>query len=192
MSTTAPEAAARRTGQNYAAGTSFDGAAAGVLAAVWCRSVGASWTLEVHKLGRGRVLGTIMDWISSGVPISQPEPEALARELLTERGLYLFDDSSAGPCTHNRRGIGYVSRNAELIRLAYRVCEDAAETTAHPVALATQWIMAGFAADVEPLHQVGLLPTQQLTAGQGQLSPASAQNRCLRQASAPGWSKGGA
>jgi hypothetical protein len=163
MSITAPEAAARRTDQNYAAGTSFDGAVAGVLAAVWCRSVGASWTLEVHELGRGRALGTIMDWISSGVPISQPEPEELARELLTERGLYLFDDSSAGPCTHNRRGIGYVSRNAELIKLAYRVREDAAETTAHPLVLATQWIMAGFSADVELLDQVGLTAPEWLS-----------------------------
>jgi hypothetical protein len=156
MSTTAPQATARRTGQNYAAGTFVDGAVVGVLAAVWCRSVGTSWTLEVYELGRGRALGTIMDWISSGVPIWQPEPEELARELLTERGLYLFDDSSAGPCTHNRRSIGYVSRNAELIKLAYRVREDAAETTVHPLALATEWIMAGFSADVELLDQVGL------------------------------------
>ncbi|MGH3972551.1 MAG: hypothetical protein ACRDS9_04395 [Pseudonocardiaceae bacterium] len=147
MSTTALEAAAMRTDQNYAVGTPSDGAVAGVLAAVWCRSVGASWTLELYELGRGRALGTIIDWISSGVPISQPEPEKLARELLTERGLYLFDDSSAGPCTRNRRGIGYVCRNAELIRLAHLVRDDAAKTGAHPVALATQWIMAGFPSD---------------------------------------------
>ena len=72
--------------------TTHDGAgASGVLAAVWCRSVGTSWTLELHQLdegGPGR--GRVVDWVSSGVPISQPQPDALARELLAERGLALF------------------------------------------------------------------------------------------------------
>lgn len=83
-------------------------AAAPVLAVVWCRSVGASWTLEFHQLDGGRAPGTIVDWISSGVPISQPVPDGLARELLAERGLRLFGDSSAGPGTHSRHRIGYV------------------------------------------------------------------------------------
>jgi hypothetical protein len=65
--------------------TSGDGAAAeGVLAAVWCGSVGTSWTLELHDLDGGTARGRIVDWISSGV-ISQSEPDALARELLAER-----------------------------------------------------------------------------------------------------------
>ncbi|MGH3857450.1 MAG: hypothetical protein ACRDR6_28990 [Pseudonocardiaceae bacterium] len=86
--------------------------ATGALAALWCRSVGTSWTLELRELTRDGTLDTIRDWITSGVPISQPEPpEALARELLTQRGLKLFSDSSVGPCTHNRRGIGYAYRN---------------------------------------------------------------------------------
>lgn len=51
------------------------------MAAVWCRSVGTSWTLELHGLDGGTALGTILDWISSGVPIAQPEPDTLAREL---------------------------------------------------------------------------------------------------------------
>jgi hypothetical protein len=76
-----------------------------VLAAVWCRSVGTTWTLGLHQLSRGTPRTTLVDWISSGVPISQPEPDAL----LAERGLRLFRDSSADPCTHNRRGIGYVT-----------------------------------------------------------------------------------
>ncbi len=118
-----------------------------MLAAVWCRSVGASWTLELHQLSRGTPPLTLVDWISSGVPISQPEPEALAHDLLAERGLRLFRDSSAGPCTHSRRGIGYVCRNAELIKLAHLVQDDAAETGQHPVILAMQWVAAGFSAD---------------------------------------------
>lgn len=68
-----------------------------------------------------------MSWISSGVPISQPEPEALARGLLAERGLQLSRDSSAGAGTRSRRGIGYVCGNAELIRLAHVVRDDVAE-----------------------------------------------------------------
>ena len=83
-------------------------AAAPVLAVAWCRSVGASWTLELHQLDSGTAPGTIVDWISSGVPISQPVPDALARELLAERGLQLFGDSSASAGTHSRHRIGYV------------------------------------------------------------------------------------
>jgi hypothetical protein len=37
-----------------------------VLVAVWCRSVGTTWTLELHELDSGMTLGTLVDWISSG------------------------------------------------------------------------------------------------------------------------------
>lgn len=134
------------TGWKYAVGRSPSdhvAAAAPVLAVVWCRSVGASWTLELHQLDGGK----IVDWISSGVPISQPEPDALARELLAERGLQLFRNSYAGPCTHSRHGIGYVCRDAELVKVAYVVRDDAAETGVDPVVLASQWVGAGFSAD---------------------------------------------
>jgi hypothetical protein len=122
-------------------------AVAPVLAAVWCRSVGTFWTLELHQLDSGAAPGTIVDWISSGVPITQPEPpKALDRELLAERGLHLFHDPSAGPGTHNRRGIGYVCPDAELITLAHLVRDDATEAGVHPVVLAAQWIAAGVSA----------------------------------------------
>jgi hypothetical protein len=137
--------------QKYALGrpTSDEvGSAMPVLAAVWCRSVGSSWTLELYELDGGTARGPVVDWISSGVPISQPEPpEALARELLAERGLTLFDDCTAGPCTLNRRGVGYVATDAELITLAHLVADEATETGRHPVMLAAQWIAAGFSAD---------------------------------------------
>ncbi len=142
--------AATVTGRKYAVGrpTSDDvAAAAPVLAAVWCRSVGTSWTLELHELDRGTARGTITDWISSGVPIWQPEPEALARALLAERGLHVFRESSAESGTHSRRGIGYVCGDAELIELAHLVRDDAAEAGVHPVVLAAQWVTAGFSAD---------------------------------------------
>lgn len=119
-----------------------------VLAAVWCRSVGTSWTLELHVANEGTALGRVVDWISSGVPIVQPEPDAaLARELLTTRGLHLFGDSSAGPRTDSRRGIGYACRDAELITLARLVAEDATEGEVHPMLLAARWVTAGFSVD---------------------------------------------
>jgi hypothetical protein len=43
-----------------------------VLVAVWCRSVGTTWTLELHELDPGMTLGTLVDWISSGMPTCQP------------------------------------------------------------------------------------------------------------------------
>jgi hypothetical protein len=147
MNTTEPEPASMVV--KYAGRLTSDdvAAAARVLAAVWCRSVGVSWTLELYELGPGMAPGKIMGWVSSGVPISQPEPEALARELLAERGLQLFQDSSAGPATRSRRGIGYVCGDAELIKLAKLVRDDAAEAGVHPVVLAAHWVAAGFSAD---------------------------------------------
>ncbi len=148
MSTIAPQVAARRTGRSYAGGApSSPRVAVKVVIALWCRSVGTSWTLELYEPDGAMAPGIIKDWITSGVPISQPAPEALARELLAERGLELFPDSSAGTCTHNRHRIGYASTNAELIRLAHLAREDATETGTHPVLLATQWITTGFSPD---------------------------------------------
>ncbi|MGH3887724.1 MAG: hypothetical protein ACRDSZ_14350 [Pseudonocardiaceae bacterium] len=138
------------TGRKYSVGRPpLDGvaAAAPVLVAVWCRSVGTSWTLELHELGLGMAPGKTIGWISSGVPISCPEPETLARELLAEHGLQLFRDPSAGPNSRSRHGIGYVCRDAELIKLMHAVRDDAAEIGVHPVMLAAQWVAAGFSAD---------------------------------------------
>ncbi|MGH3781586.1 MAG: hypothetical protein ACRDRO_13420 [Pseudonocardiaceae bacterium] len=110
MSTTAPQATVTITGGKAALGrVPSDDAAAGMLAAVWCRSVGSAWTLELRELDRDTPLGTTRDWISSGVPISQPAPpETLARALLAEHGLHLVHDPSTDPGTHTRHGIGYV------------------------------------------------------------------------------------
>lgn len=82
-----------------------------VLVAVWCRSVGTTWTVELRDLGADETtLGTLVDWISSGEPTSQPEPNALvARELLADCGLSLYPDPTAGPYTSTRHSIGYVS-----------------------------------------------------------------------------------
>lgn len=122
-------------------------AVAPVLVAVWCRSVGMSWTLELHRLEGGTASGTIVDWITSGVPISQPEPHTLTRELLAERGLHLFQDPSVDPRTQNRHRIGYACTNAELIKLAHLVRDDAPKAGMHPITLASHWIAAGFSAN---------------------------------------------
>lgn len=87
-------------------------AAGGVWAAVWCRSVGTCWTLELHELDGALASGTIRDWIGTGVPIGQPAPEALADRLLASRGLRLVRDPSVGPGTRSRRGIGYACADA--------------------------------------------------------------------------------
>ncbi len=116
-----------------------------VLAAVWCRSVGTTWTVELHKLDRGTALGTTVDWISSGVPTSQRQPhEDMARELLASRGLHLYPDSTAGPCTHSRYSIGYVCADAQVISLAHRLQEIAATAGIHPLTLAARRIAAEF------------------------------------------------
>jgi hypothetical protein len=122
-------------------------ATAPVLGAAWCRSVGTFWTLELHRLDGGTTSGTIVDWITSDVPISQPEPHTLTQELLAERGLHLFPDCSANPGIQNRHRIGYVCTNAELIKLAHLIRDDATKAERHPVALAAQWIAAGFSAN---------------------------------------------
>jgi hypothetical protein len=119
-------------------------AEAPVLIAVWCRSVGTTWTVELHELGPGATLGTLVDWISSGVPTSQSEPDkASVRALLADRGLHLYPDSAAAPSTPTRHSIGYVSEDAEVIALAHRVRNVAAAAGVHPVMLAAQRIAAG-------------------------------------------------
>ncbi|MGH3549740.1 MAG: hypothetical protein ACRDQU_16870 [Pseudonocardiaceae bacterium] len=84
-----------------------DDAVVGALAAVWCRSVGSAWTLELPELDGGPAPGTIRERIGTGMPIWQPAPEAEAARLLADRGLKVFRDLSAGPRTRSRRGIGY-------------------------------------------------------------------------------------
>jgi hypothetical protein len=104
------------------------------------------WTLELHELDGGTTPGKIIAWISSHANRATGA-QALAKEILAERGLQLFPDSSAGPSTQSRQGIGYVCTDAELIKLAYRVWDDIAATRLHLVMLAARWIAAGFSAD---------------------------------------------
>lgn len=101
-------------------------AAIPVMAAVWCCSVGTSWTLELRELDRDTGPGAIVDWISSGVPVSQPKPDTLTYELLAARGLRLFPDPFPEHHISSRHRIGYVCANDELITLAHLVRDQAA------------------------------------------------------------------
>jgi hypothetical protein len=111
-----------------AAASSANTAEVGALTAVWCCSVGATWTLELRELDHDRPFGAIVDWISSGVPVSQPAPKALAHELLAARGLRLFSDSPADPSISSRYRIGYVCPYTKLITVA----DNAEGSTAPP------------------------------------------------------------
>jgi hypothetical protein len=145
-----PDEAAAMASPLYVAGRAIDGvtAVAPVLAAVWCCSVGTTWTVELHKLDRGTALGTTVDWISSGVPTSQPAPrEDIARELLAGRGLHLYPDPTAWPCTQSRHSIGYVCSDAEVIALAHRMRGVAANAGVHPVTLAARWVASQLSPD---------------------------------------------
>ena len=104
-------------------------APAPVLTAVWCCSVGTTWPLEVRELDPDTTLGTIVDRISSGVPITQPEPDTLARELLAARGLRLIGDATADHDTRSRRRIGYVCADGLL---PYTPTQRLELTVAHP------------------------------------------------------------
>ena len=86
-------------------------------AAVWCSSVGSTWTLELRELDGNTPLGRVRDWISSGVPISQPEPTALAYQLLTARELRLYRQS-IGWGTRSRHFLGYVMCRYHTAQLA--------------------------------------------------------------------------
>lgn len=120
-----------------------------VLIAVWCCSVGTTWTVELREPGPGATLGRLVDWISSGVPTFQPAPdETMARTLLADRGLHLYPDSTLGPGTSTRRSIGYVSKDTKVITRAHQVRAAAAAAGAHPVMLAPQPITAGY--DLHP------------------------------------------
>jgi anti-anti-sigma factor len=78
--------------------------------------VGSTWTLELRELDGDPGLGNVMQWISSGVPVCQPEPTALAHELLAAHGLRLVH-TPANLGTRSRRCVGYVGADTELTTL---------------------------------------------------------------------------
>ncbi len=124
-----------------------------VLVAAWCRSVGMSWTLELRPLAHGQPAGRPVDWIASGVPTWQPVPDGSAEDLLAGRGLLLLRDppGSGGddPAAREpvRRVIGHVTDDPAAVRLARILAEVTGASPVHPLALAVQWIAAGFSAD---------------------------------------------
>jgi hypothetical protein len=81
-----------------------------VLTVSWCCSVGSTWALLLREHDRR---GPSV-WISSGVPITEPVPDALARELLAQHNFRFFYDPDSSPRTRSVRRLGFASRDAEL------------------------------------------------------------------------------
>lgn len=120
--------------------------------ASWCRSVGATWTVElwsVDDAARGRPV----EWICSGVPTEQPTPERQTADLLRERGLLLFpvspvDPVDSPPRSRSRRLIGYVTRNPEVMRLAMMLRDVVGIERDQLMVVAARWIQAGYSAEM--------------------------------------------
>lgn len=106
--------------------------------------MGSTWTVELRPHHPHGALGSIVDWISSGIPISDPPPTALTPALLTQHGFTLFPDRTCTPHTTGRHSIGYVSPDSELIALAHHLHDQPTHPDTHPVVLAASWITAGF------------------------------------------------
>jgi hypothetical protein len=116
-----------------------------VLTVSWCCSVGSTWALLLHEGGLAVRPGP-SGWISSGVPITEPAPDSLAAELLTQRSYRLFYDPDAWQRTRSVRRLGFASHDAELILLAETIHAQPIEHLEHPLALAARWTTAGFSA----------------------------------------------
>lgn len=116
-----------------------------VLTVSWCCSVGSTWALLLrdHDLP---IRSDPSVWISSGVPISEPTPDSLARELLAQHSYRLFHDPEYSQRTRSVRRLGFASRDAELILLAETIRAQPVEHLEHPLALAVRWAAAGFSA----------------------------------------------
>lgn len=111
-----------------------------MLTVSWCCSVGSTWALLLREHDRR---GPSV-WISSGVPITEPAPDSLAHELLAQHDFRLFYDPDGSPRTRSVRRLGFVSHDAELVRLAETIRAQPNEHLEHPLALAARWTAAGF------------------------------------------------
>ena len=120
-----------------------------VLAAAWCRSVGATWTVELRPVDDAMRTGPVIEWICSGVPTELPVPERETTALLDDRDLLLFPDDPAVPAarTRCRRPIGYVTRDWEVLRLALTIAADIHPERTHVMVLASRWVEAGYSVD---------------------------------------------
>lgn len=116
-----------------------------VMTASWSCSVGSTWTVVLHTSGL-TTRPNPTAWISSGVPITEPAPESLARTLLAEHGFQLFSDADDTQRTRSVHRFGFVSRNAELILLAEIIRDETIGYPERPLALAARWTAAGFSA----------------------------------------------
>ena len=130
-----------------------------VFTASWCCSVGTTWTMELRSADDA-ALGRPVEWICSGVPTEQPTPERQTADLLRERGMLLFpvsptDIIDSPPRSRSRRLIGYVTRNAEVFRLAMMLRDVVDVGRDHPMVIAARWIQAGYSPDMAARWVIG-------------------------------------
>lgn len=116
-----------------------------ILTVFWRSLLRSVWILELCEFNHGPGLGTVVDWINSGVSVTQPAPD-IAQELLAVHGLWLFRDPSDEFPAGSRHRIGYACADAELVMLADLVRDDAARAGLHPMMLAA-WVAAGYSTD---------------------------------------------
>jgi hypothetical protein len=116
-----------------------------IMTASWSCSVGSTWTV-VLRTPKLTIQPSPTMWISSGVPITEPAPESLARRLLAEHGFLLFADADNPERARSVCKLGFVSRDAELILLAEVIRDKYIGYPEHPLALASRWTAAGVSA----------------------------------------------
>ena len=107
--------------------------------------MGTTWTIELRSVDEA-ALGRPVEWICSGVPTQQPAPDHQTVDLLRERDLLLFpvDPIEPVPPTRSRRLVGYVTRNAEVMRLASMLTDMVDADRDHPMVVAARWVQAGY------------------------------------------------
>lgn len=113
-----------------------------VLTAFWRCLAGSVWIVELCQFDGDAGHGAVVDWINSGIPVTQPAPDT-APELLAAHGLWLFPDPAARVPTTGRYRIGHACPDANLITLAHRIQDEATQAGLHPVTLAA-WNAAGY------------------------------------------------
>lgn len=96
-------------------------------------------------------VGHPVEWICSGVPTQQPAPEHQIADLLRERDLLLFPVNPIEPMprTRSRRLVGYVTRDAEVLRLALILADVVDPGRDHPMVVAARWVQSGYSAPPE-------------------------------------------
>lgn len=113
-----------------------------ILIAFWQPLVDSVWVVELCQFDGDAGCGAVVNCINSGIPVTQPAPDT-APELLAAHELWLFPDPTTQFPTTSRHRIGYACPDANLIRLAHTIRDEATQAGLHPITLAA-WNAAGY------------------------------------------------